>query len=75
MAGNGPQPKNGTFFKRRNLMAIDLNQIAEKLKKQKNIGVTRDGRLINKDPKTEGEQENPHGNTVLEPKRFFFFQR
>lgn len=50
---------------------IDLNQIADKLKKNRGLGVTKNGQLINKDPKTEGEQENPQGTTTLEPKRFF----
>ena len=50
-------------------MAIDLNKLAEKLKQQRNVGVARDGRLIDRDPDNDGSR-NSGGFTTLEPKRF-----
>ena len=52
-------------------MAVDLNKLAEKLKQQRNVGVTRDGRLIEKDPQNDGTRSNPSNATTLEPKRFY----
>jgi hypothetical protein len=53
-------------------MAVDLNKLAEKLKQQRNVGVTRDGRLMDKDPRNDGDRtgSSPTG-TTLNPKRFF----
>jgi hypothetical protein len=50
-------------------MAVDLNALAAKLKQQKNIGVSRDGRLVERDPNNDGAR-NSSGFTTLEPKRF-----
>jgi len=53
-------------------MAIDLNKLAEKLKEQRNVGVTRDGRLIDRDPRNDGSQRPPPSSgTTLTPKRFY----
>ena len=54
-------------------MAVDLNEVAEKMKKQQNIGVTRDGRLVEKDPRNDGtSRSNANEGTTLETKRFGF---
>jgi len=50
-------------------MAVDLNALAAKLKQQRNIGVARDGRLVDRDPRNDGTPNNS-GFTTLEPKRF-----
>ena len=52
-------------------MAVDLNKVAEKLKQQRNIGVTKDGRLIERDPQNDGSQNLPQEVTTLTPQRFF----
>ena len=52
-------------------MAVDLNKLAEKLKQQRNVGVTRDGRLMEKDPQNDGSQGSSQEGTTLTPKRFF----
>lgn len=52
-------------------MAVDLNKLAQKLKQQRNVGVSRDGRLIERDPQNDGSQSNPSNVTTLEPKRFY----
>jgi hypothetical protein len=53
-------------------MAIDLNKLAEKLKQQRNVGVTRDGRLTDQDPRNDGNRnESSNTGTTLNPKRFF----
>lgn len=52
-------------------MAVDLNELAEKLKKQKNVGVNKDGQLTTNDPKNKGLEKDTKGNTTLEPQRFF----
>ena len=49
---------------------VDLNQLAERLKQQKPIGVTRDGALTPTNPRNDGSRPNTSG-TTLEPKRFF----
>ena len=51
-------------------MAVDLNKLAEKLRRQNNIGVTRDGRLIERDPKNDGTKNAQSSYTTLEPQRF-----
>lgn len=53
-------------------MPVDLNELQKKLKKQRNVGVTRDGRLTPADPRNDGNQSDFKDNTTLEPKRFFF---
>ena len=52
-------------------MAIDLNKMAEKLKKQREVGVGRDGKLTDKNPSNDGTNEDKKGNTTLRPQRFF----
>jgi len=52
-------------------VSIDLNEVAEKLKKQKALGVTRDGRLVDQNPRNDGTLTDNKGGTTLEPKRFF----
>lgn len=52
-------------------MAVDLNKLAEKLKQQRNVGVTRDGRLSDRDPRDDGSHGQPPNGTTLTPKRFF----
>ncbi|MBW1668189.1 MAG: hypothetical protein JRI79_13560 [Deltaproteobacteria bacterium] len=53
-------------------MAVDLNKLAEKLKQQRNIGVARDGRLLDRDPRNDGNSNDPPSTgTTLNPKRFF----
>ncbi len=47
-------------------MAVDLNEVAEKMKKQQNIGVTRDGRLVEKDPRNDGtSRSNANEGSVV----------
>lgn len=50
---------------------VDLNKIAEKLKKQKTMGVTREGKLTESNPYNKGEKAAEGSATTLEPKRFF----
>ena len=52
-------------------MSIDLNKVAQKLKNQNSLGVSKTGQLQESDPKNDGTKENKKGNTTLEPKRFF----
>ena len=52
-------------------MAVDLNKLAERLRQQRNIGVARDGRLLDRDPRNNGSQSQPSNGTTLTPKRFF----
>ena len=54
-------------------MALDLNRIAEKLKRQRDLGVNRDGTLQESNPVNDGTKEdnNSKGRTTLSPKRFF----
>ena len=52
-------------------MAVDLNEVAEKMRNQKNLGVTRDGRVVERDPRNDGtSRNNPNEGTTLETKRF-----
>ncbi len=51
-------------------MAVDLNKIAEKSKRLRNIGVTKDAKLTTNDPRNDGSKENSDA-TTLETKRFF----
>ena len=52
-------------------MAVDLNKAAEKLRRQHNVGVTRDGRIVERDPRNDGSsQSDANRGTTLEPKRF-----
>ena len=57
-------------------MAIDLNKIAEKLKRQKALTVTKNGQLVESHPVIDGNSFNDRGNqeyavySTLEPKRF-----
>lgn len=54
-------------------MPVDLNKIAEKLKKQRGIGVTRDGRLTDNNPENDGSgnTQDSENVTTLKPQRFF----
>ena len=52
-------------------MEVDLNRVAEKLKKQKPMGVSRDGTLKEDNPHNDGSRESKKGDTTLEPRRFF----
>ncbi len=52
-------------------MSVDLNKIREKLKKQRPIGLTKEGQLTDKDPHNDGTEENSNGQTTLTPQRFF----
>lgn len=52
-------------------MAVDLNKVAEKLRRQKSLGVTRDGSLREQDPNNDGSRQSRQGLTTLSPKRFF----
>ena len=51
-------------------MSVDLNKIAEKSKRLRNIGVSRDGKLSTRDPGNDGSKDNADA-TTLETKRFF----
>ena len=51
-------------------MTVDLNKLGDKLRKQRNVGVTRDGGLTNVDPGNDGSRENTNA-TTLKPQRFF----
>jgi len=52
-------------------MPIDLNELQRKLQEQRNVGVTRDGRLTPINPRNNGIQQPDKDKTTLEPKRFF----
>ncbi len=52
-------------------MAVDLNKVAEKLRNQRNVGVQKDGRLVERDPRNDGTRSNANNSTTLEPKRFY----
>lgn len=52
-------------------MAVDLNKLAQKLKEQRKIGVTKDGKLTTKDPRNDGNHPPTANGTTLTPKRFF----
>lgn len=52
-------------------MAVDLNKLAEKLKQQRTVYVTRDGRLMDQEPKNNGYENNPGDYTTLVPQRFY----
>ena len=52
-------------------MGMDLNKVAEALKRQQSMGTTKGGQLTPNNPHNDGTRENPSGNTTLEPKRFF----
>lgn len=54
-------------------MALDFNKVANKLKKRKNLGVTKDGKLNERDPFNNGNSniENSQEATTLKPERFF----
>jgi hypothetical protein len=52
-------------------MAVDLAKLAEKLKQQRNVGVSRDGRLTERDPNNDGTQRSLTNYSTLEPKRFY----
>lgn len=49
----------------------DLNKIRDKVKRQKNVGVDKNGQLKEKDPINNGDMENSQGVTTLKPERFF----
>lgn len=53
------------------MSAVDLNALAEKLRQQRNVGVSRNGQLTPVDPQNNGLESSAKGNTTLEPKRFF----
>ena len=52
-------------------MAVDLNKAAEKLKSQENLGATKDGQILDKDPRNDGTRANSNGNTSFKPRRFY----
>ncbi len=52
-------------------MAVDLNKVAQKLREQRGLGVTRDGRLTDNNPDNDGTRREINNTTTLEPKRFF----
>lgn len=52
-------------------MPVDLNAVRDKLKRQKPIGLSRDGKLTDKDPGNDGTSANSNGQTTLQPQRFF----
>ena len=52
-------------------MSVDLNKMAEKLRRQREVGVSRDGKLIDKNPSNDGTEEDKKGHTTLRPQRFF----
>ena len=54
-------------------MAVDLNAVAQKLKEQRQLGVSKDGRLIEQDPNNDGSNSYNYSGTTLEPKRFFIY--
>ncbi len=49
---------------------VDLNKLAERLKQQKPVGVSKDGSLVQTNPRNDGTR-NDESATTLEPKRFF----
>lgn len=51
-------------------MGVDLNKMAENMKKRKKIGVTREGQLVD-DPKNDGANGRQNEVTTLEPERFW----
>jgi hypothetical protein len=53
------------------IMAVDLNKVAEKLKKQRTLGVDRDGSLTDVNPMDDRAQENNKDLTTLIPQKFF----
>jgi len=53
------------------MSSVDLNRIADKLKREKSIGVGQDGKLIEDNPNNNGTNENKKGETTLNPQRFF----
>lgn len=52
-------------------MSVDLNRLSEKLKRQKPVGVNREGQLTEQNPDNDGSRESRRGRTTLHPKRFF----
>jgi len=52
-------------------MSIDLNKVAEKMKQQKPVGVTKAGQLTEKDPNNDGTRAGSEGQTTLIPQRFY----
>ena len=50
-------------------MAIDLNRIRERLKRQRPVNVRTDGSITPNNPHNDGTREG-RGGTTLEPKRF-----
>lgn len=52
-------------------MSIDLNKVAEKLKSQRAVGVTKEGQLTDKNPGNDGTSPSSSGQTTLEPQRFY----
>ena len=52
-------------------MTVDLNQLAERLKQQRTVSVTRDGRLIDREPKIKDNEDNHGEYTTLVPQRFY----
>ena len=52
-------------------MGVDLNKIAEKLKKREPLAVTKNGQLEVSNPKNDGTSQQKKGFTTLKPTRFF----
>lgn len=52
-------------------MAVDLNKLADKMRKQEPVGVNRSGLVTPTNPGNDGTRPSSRGNTTLEPKRFF----
>ena len=49
----------------------DFNRIADSLKKQRPIGVTKEGQLVERNPNNDGLREDSKGFTTLKPEKFF----
>ncbi len=52
-------------------MAVDLNKLSQKMQQQRNVGIDRDGRPTDKDPRNDGSKDSRDGLTTLKPQRFF----
>jgi hypothetical protein len=50
-------------------VSVDLNKVADKLKKRKPLGVNRGGQIMESNPGNDGNRST--GKTTLEPQRFF----
>ncbi|MBT6562550.1 MAG: hypothetical protein HON76_08485 [Candidatus Scalindua sp.] len=52
-------------------MALDINKAKKKLKKQRPMGVSLDGKLTEENPRNDGTDEHKQGHTTLLPQKHF----